>query len=351
MRTILFLLMLVASSAVSAQSIDFNSAAAWSQFHFHTGNEVTVSADDTCLVFVTNRHLSPDSLRFVDEFVDTTSLKYFFLEKQEGKWNVYQEATLGEAMQRLPIKRDVVLYAEGMGKIFTANVMRAQLMSAQYNVNVVMFDYASINTTYKPSKNFRFARENASLSARQYYNLLLQFQQARKLEAPWLTGVHFTTFNHSMGNIIVREMMQTQDVQPLNDYPFIDNLVLNAACVPQKGHADWVNKMRFARHVYIHHNRKDFQLKGAHLITMKKQLGEKIRGEKAVNATYVNFHDAVRYKHSYFMNFPQKDYRIPTELVGYFSRLLRGEEITSTAAASQLVIVKEKDKTLSSTRL
>lgn len=347
MRKVVFILMMVmANTFVSAQSIDFNSVASWSQFTLQAGNELPASEQDTCLVFVSNRHVLPDSLRFVDEFVDTTALKYFFLEKKEGKWKVYQEPTLGDAMERLPIKRDIVLYAEGMGKIFTANVMRAQLMSTQYDVNVVMFDYASINTTYKPSKNFRFAMENAALSAGQYYNLLLEIQQARKLEAPWISGVRFTTFNHSMGNIIVRQMMLTQDVARLNDFPFIDNLVLNAACVPQKDHAEWVSKINFAHHIYIHHNKKDFQLKGAHLLTMRKQLGEKIRDDKAPNATYVNFKEAVRYKHTYFMNFPQNEYRIPTALVTYFSRLLRGEEITSSAAAS-LLVIKEKESSTS----
>lgn len=349
MGKFLLALMMLISSVASAQRTDFNSVAAWSQFHFEVGNEPPAVATDTCLVFVSNRHLMPDSLRFVDQFVDTTSLKYFFLERQGGKWKVYQEPTLAEAMLRLPAKRDIVLYAEGMGKIFTANVLRAQLMNTQYNVNVVMFDYASTNTTYKPSKNFNFARENARLSAGQYYNLLLQIQQARRADEPWISGVRFTTFSHSMGNIMMREMMLTQNLQPLNDYPFVDNLVLNAACVPQKDHAEWVEQMKFARSIYIHHNRKDIQLKGAHLLTMKKQLGEKISGRKASNATYVNFHDAVGFKHTYFMNFPYNDYRIPPELVKYFSKLLTGEGISSTTAASLLVVRKEKE--LSATRL
>jgi uncharacterized protein YchJ len=347
MRKFLLALMMLVTGFASAQSTDFNSVAAWSQFHFQVGNDAPAVATDTCLVFVSNRHLTPDSLRFVDEFVDTAALKYFFLEREAGKWKVYQEATLADAMLRLPVKRDIVLYAEGMGKVFTANVLRAQLMNTQYNVNVVMFDYASVNSTYRPNKNFNFARENARLSARQYYKLLLQIQQARKQEEPWISGVRFTTFSHSMGNIIMREMMLTQNLQPLNDYPFIDNLVLNAACVPQKGHAAWVEQMKFAHSVYIHHNRKDIQLKGAHLLTMKKQLGEKISGRKASNAIYVNFHDAVGFKHTYFMNFPYREYRIPPELANYFSKLFTGEGISSSAAASLLVVRKD----LSATRL
>lgn len=325
-----------------AQSAAYNSNEHWSQFLLQPETLKPPVKSDSCLVFVSNRYIHPDSLRFVDEFLDTTSLKYFFLQKTGGKWNVYQASSLSEAMEHMPRGKDIVVYAEGMGKIFTANVARAKLMAAQYDVNVVMFDYASINNTYKPSKNFRFARQNARMSAGQYFSLMKELQQAKAAGAPWIDGARVTTFYHSMGNIILEQMVRHYNVSDLNETPFIDNLVINAACVPQKGHADWVEKIRFAKQVYVHYNRTDLQLKGAHLLMLKKQLGEKVKKRaRAANAVYVNFHDMVGFRHSYFMNFPYNEFKLSPAMVSYFKRILNGQGISSNEVISLLDTAKE----------
>lgn len=327
-----------------AQLTSYNSNESWSRFALQPETFKPLLNSDTCLVFVTNRYIHADSLRFVDEFLDTTSLKYFFLEKLNGKWNVYKENTLKEAMEHLPKKKDIVVYAEGMGKIFTSNVERAQLMSSQYNVNVVMFDYASINTSYKPSKNFKFARNNARLSARQYLSLLQEFKDAKQRQEEWIAGAKLTTFYHSMGNIILEQMIRHHDISSINQEPFVDNLVINAACVPSKHHAEWVEQIKFARQVYVHYNRRDLQLKGAHLLTLRKQLGEKTRKKDyADNAIYINFHDMVGWQHSYFMNFPYNEFKLSPAMVAYFSRLFNGQGISSNEASSLLATQKQSN--------
>ncbi|GAA3947853.1 hypothetical protein GCM10022209_50680 [Chitinophaga oryziterrae] len=116
----MILLLLALSSTAQAQLSFYNSDAYWSNLCLQSSC-IESAATDTCLVFVSNRHLHPDSLRFVDEYVDTAGLKYFFLQKNAGKWYVYQAPSLQDAMHLLPEKRDIVVYAEGMGKIFTTN--------------------------------------------------------------------------------------------------------------------------------------------------------------------------------------------------------------------------------------
>lgn len=335
--------LLIININAQAQSTGYNSTAHWSNFSFQSTTMRPDAVSDTCLVFVSNRHVMTDSLRFVDESLDTTALKYFFLQKQQGKWKVYKAASLSEAMQNLPCRKDIVVYAEGMGKIFTANVERAKLMSTQYNVNVVMFDYASTNTTYKPAKNFRFARENARLSAAQYMALLKEFRQARIDHADWITGRKLSTFYHSMGNIILEKMVEEHDISSINQEPFIDNLVINAACVPMKKHREWLEKIKFAKQIYVHYNRTDLQLKGAHLLTMKKQLGEVVtKKQQAENAIYVNFHDMAGFKHSYFMNFPYNEYKLTPAMVDYFSKLLTGQDISPQEAITLLATRNEE---------
>ena len=327
MMRLLILFLLAFPSIVHAQLSFYNSDAYWSNFCLQNSC-AEPSVTDTCLVFVSNRHLQPDSLRFVDEYVDTTGLKYFFLQKRAGRWNVFQAADLAEAMSLLPEKRDIVVYAEGMGKIFTTNVERALLMRSQYHINVVMFDYSSINTTYKPSRNFYFAQNNARLSARHYFQLLKILQQARRDNEYWVQHVKISTFYHSMGNIILKEMMEHQAYQELNELPFIDNLVINAACVPRRHHKDWVENIRFANKVYIHYNRMDLQLKGAHMLTFRTQLGEKVTKGRAANATYINFHKQVGHQHSYFLDFPKNEYRMTDAMKEYFALLFTGNKTT-----------------------
>lgn len=336
-RFLIAILLLVNIVPAHAQLANWNTTEYWSQFVLQPSAVKPIVMGDTCLVFVSNRFIHRDSLRFVDEYLDTTSLKYFFLEKLDGKWKVYQAPSLAEAMELLPHKKDIVVYAEGMGKIFTSNVYRAQLMAKQYDVNVVMFDYSSINTTYKPSRNFRVARQNARLSAGQYLLMLQEFQKARLENQNWISGVKLTTFYHSMGNIILEQMMLHHDISSINTTPFVDNLVINAACVPQRHHAKWVQKICFAKQVYVHYNRLDLQLKGAHLLTFKKQLGEKVKRHRADNAIYVNFHDMVGWQHSYFMNFPYNvKFQLTPAMTGYFSRLFNGQGISPTEVHSIL---------------
>ncbi|AWO01260.1 hypothetical protein DLD77_05915 [Chitinophaga alhagiae] len=340
--TAIFLMAGITVAQAQNGAAPYNSNEHWQEFLLQPETLKPQTQSDTCLVFVSNRYIHPDSLRFADEHLDTTSLKYFFLQKTGGKWNVYQAPSLGEAMEHMPRGKDIVVYAEGMGKIFTANVVRAKLMAAQYKVNVIMFDYASINNSYKPSKNFKFARHNARLSAGQYLQLMRQLQQAKTAGAPWIEGARLTTFYHSMGNIILEEMVQHQHISGLNNTPFIDNLVINAACVPQKGHAEWVEKINFAKQVYIHYNRSDLQLKGAHLLMLKKQLGEKVKKRhRASNAVYVNFHNMVGWQHSYFMNFPKNEFRLTPAMVAYFSRIFNGQEVSPNEAISLLDTGKE----------
>lgn len=323
MRELLLILCMTISLSAKAQLSHYNSDAYWANFCFQA-DSVKPAQTDTCLVFVSNRHLYRDSLRFVDEFVDTSDLKYFFLQKDTGRWNVYQVPSLADAMRLMPEKRDIVVYAEGMGKIFTSNVERALLMRSQYNVNVVMFDYASINTTYRPARNFKFARTNARISAPHYFRLLRTIQQARRQQDDWIDHIKVSTFCHSMGNIIFMEMMKHQPYDLLNSEPFIDNVVLNAACVPSWRHNEWVERISFAKKIYINYNRSDWQLKGAHLLTFTAQLGEKVKGERAGNAIYVSFHGQGDRQHSYFLNFPWNDYRMTPEMKDYFAQLFSG---------------------------
>ncbi|RAJ10421.1 alpha/beta hydrolase family protein DUF900 [Chitinophaga skermanii] len=328
--------------AHAQQPPDYNSRAYWSKFQLQPENAKPKIISDTCMVFVSNRHFQPDSARFLDEFVDTLHLNYFFLQKQDTNWLVYRTPSLNDAMLLMPHQKDIVVYAEGMGKIFTSNVDRAYLLTSQYSVNVIMFDYSSINSTYKPKRNFAFAQENARMSAKQYLQLLHMLQEGRAQQASWLGHANITLFYHSMGNIILKNMMQTKGIELLNQQPFIDNLVINAACVPQKKHAKWVEKIDFAKHVIVHYNPRDIQLKGAHLLMRRRLLGENLFSHLANNATYVNFRPLANWKHTYFMNFPHEKFKLSPSMHGYFAKLFGGDSLAATEVINLFASGKTK---------
>lgn len=333
MKPLFLALAMLISITAAAQRVPYNSDASWSAFAVQD-TVPQPGAGDTCLVFVSNRHFLQDSLRFLDELIDTARVHYFFLRRQGPQWQVFQTNSLSDAMEMFPGHRDIVVYAEGMGKIFTNNVERASLMTEQYGVNVVMFDYASINNDYRPSRNFKFARANAALSSKQYFALLKDFQAARDAHADWIAGAKLTLFFHSMGNIILRNMMLTQHFADLNAQPFVDNVLINAACVPQRHHAEWVEHIRFAGNVFIHYNRHDIQLKGAHLLTFQDQLGEVVH-QHAGNAHYINFHDYVGWKHSYFLNFPNSKFQLTDGMKLYFNQVFKGNTATMKPAPGE----------------
>lgn len=317
--------MLIGTKPAFSQSLKktLHQAINWDQIQYHIGENPIQG--DTCFILVTNRHIDALKTNFADELCDTSQSHILFVNKIDTFWQVYELETLEKACSLMP-SRDWVLYTEGMGKLFTGNLQRAYLMQQMYKVNVILFDYASINSQLGLFKNFQFSLHNAEKSAYQYYVFLCEIKKIQQ-QTTYFKHKHLSIFLHSMGNILLKNMMLAKYYKE-NQLPQVDNLILNAACINRKNHHAWLAHPGFAKRVFVHFNQADNKLFGAMILSGNRKLGSKPLRPFATGVNYVNFHVAVGKTHNYFLNIPERTFRLSPILYNYFSTILHGHSLS-----------------------
>lgn len=319
-----FFLLSLVSMAQPNPIGDFNSEAAW--IHAPRISEMPahkLSATDTCLIVISNRKTSTDSLRYMSEERDGKKLHYFFVFTHDGKWNVLPVNSIEEALKYVPdINNDWLLYTEGMGKLFTSDLARGLTVAGQYKLNVILFDYPSISTSKKQLGNYFFAIGNARTAYLDFADAFKNVMQLRT-EKKMGTG-KLTMLYHSMGNHVIRQLVKHHMLAPINDKIWVDNLVLNAPCVPRRGHKKWINKIAFAKRIYVNYNNNDFTLGGAYLASKKIQLGQKPVRNISNKVIYVNFNTLVDRGHSNFLSIPGREPAKPAA-IRYYNTILHGD--------------------------
>lgn len=297
--TILFIFLL--NNPVHAQTGYFNSEEYWHRFSLKAYDyPLHIQENDTAVIIATNRIFNDTALRFLPDKYHG-GIRYFIVHSHQGKWNVIPVSSLKEAVSALPDKhKDWVIYTEGMGKLFTTSADRAMRMNAEYGVNVIYLDYPSINAKWRRTRNYYFAKHNASIA---YKDLAPVFDTIKMLKQQRLLGYKSVNlFFHSMGNIVLRKMVLNKKIGFMNTGEWVDNLILNAACVPQRKHREWLGKIKFSKRVYVLYNPNDFTLGGAYFMTKKNQLGMKVKKPVYADALYVNFEKLAGKRHSNFLN-------------------------------------------------
>lgn len=299
----------------------FDSDSFWKSVEVMDRDAVFVGEVDTQVALVSNRVFDYRELKFAREASDPKgALHYFLAFVKEGKWYVKPCNNLAEILDRLEQGKNLVVYTEGYGKNFPAGLFRAFAMNAQYKVNVLYLDYPSINSSKKRLGNWRFVLREANKAGSDFVPVLdsLYRYPLREYNFPKIT-----LFYHSMGNLALKSILKS-DLSPyFSGHVWVDNLVLNAACVPVKDYVDWLGKANFARHIIIHYNPDDQTLKGAQLVSGNRKLGVR-PGKKVLDkAIYLNFNRFVGNGHSYFLDLP---YRAPMAepVVAYMQSVLNG---------------------------
>lgn len=287
-----------------------------------------LSAQDTAIVVASNRAQTKDALRFMSEFHGKGALQFFVVYTRGNVWHVYPAPSLRAAVSLLPQKdKDWVVYTEGMGKIFTTDLDRGLSMATQYDVNVLLLDYPSICSKYKAYRNYRFVMRNSCAAYKDFAPVLDSF---RMLRAQGLAGGgKLSLFFHSMGNNVMLKMAQPKHLKHFNDAVWVDNIILNAPCVPYRRSARWIDSIRFARHIYVHYNPYDQTLKWARIIGFRRILGERPRAVLAQNATYINFNPLCGGGHSNFLKLHGRQ-GASKPCVRHYYTLLHGGTIQDT---------------------
>jgi Alpha/beta hydrolase of unknown function (DUF900). len=326
MQRIFLIIFLIVTTPAFAQT-DFNSEQFWQKLIIMQQPPSIANEKDTCIVVASNRAVDSGKLRFMKEITGRhPQLHYFFIKAQGEKWYVYPMQNLQQAVSYMPQQnRDWLVYTEGMGKIFTTDVDRAMRVAGQYNVNVLLLDYPSIRTNRKRTRNYYFAIKHARHAYRDFAPVLDTVYQLRK--AHFMGSNSINLFFHSMGNNLISKAVQQKKIKNINKETWVDNVILNAPCVKQKHHTRWLNQIDFAKKIYVHYNPNDYTLFGAQFMTVKKQLGQKVKNPICSKAIYINFNTLVDRGHSYFVQLPGREI-IPAKAVAHYSKLFHGDAVS-----------------------
>ncbi len=328
MRKLTAILLLFITLKAGAQK-DYNwrnSEEDWRRLKQEQTLSIPASQLDTALVVVSNRLLQKDSLRFMCEDLQKDYLHYFFVYVHKGTWHVLTANSLYDAMQYLPKQNnDWVVYTEGMGKVFTANLDRGIRLSSFYNINVILLDYPSIHPSKASLGNYNFAKRNARSAYKDFAPVIdtLKILRDKKLMG---TG-SLSFFFHSMGNNVIKQLVKNDKLKTTNNEVWVDNLILNAPCVNQRKHRKWVEPIAFAKRIYIHYNPADKTLYYAQLASFSKQLGKKVKRPLAKNAIYINFNKVAGEGHSNFLPFRYKT-NGSSEAFQHYGQLFHGGTVT-----------------------
>ncbi len=302
----------------------FDSDSFWRSVAVVDKDAVVVGRVDTQVALVSNRVFDYKELKFAKEVSETSgAIHYFDAFVLQGKWYVKSYNSLATLLAQMDKRQSLVVYTEGYGKNFLAGLFRAFAMRAQYRVNVLYLDYPSINSGKRRLGNWRFVLKEANKAGADFapvLDSLYQYQSGKKYFST------ITLFYHSMGNLALKHMLQSELFLRFNENAWVDNLVLNAACVPAKNYTQWLNKVKFARTILIHYNPEDKTLRGAQLLSGNRKVGVWPGKELPDNAVCVNFNRFVGDGHSYFLNLP---YRAPLDKVvaNYMQEVLHGKTI------------------------
>jgi hypothetical protein len=138
-------------------------------------------------------------------------------------------------------------------------------------------------------------------------------------------------FFHSMGNNVIRRIAQSSAyLHHFNDTIWVDNIILNAPCVPRRGSHRWIDSIRFAKSKIVHYNPYDMTLKWARIAGFRGVLGERPRKPLAATATYINFNPLCGAGHSNFLHLRNRG-AAPGFAVAHYSRLFHGKSVPDTS--------------------
>jgi hypothetical protein len=300
LRVIFFIaLFLICNASVNAQTAGYTFLT-WENISLETTDS---GISDTNIVIITNRKFdaqNKDGFFFGNEIDSDGKLRYLVASCNQNKWRICLKESFEQAMQSIKINNDFLFIVHGDGKTFPNLLDRSIRTERLYGLNLLVFDWPSKVPGYSRMKNYFNSRRNAGVSINAFKEALKIFGNYRLANTTINDTIHCSLFVHSLGNYILKGLVEnSMDTSIKMEF---DNLIMNAPAVQQKGHKSWVGKMNFQKRIYITSNQKDRTLYGAHIVTFRRQLGEKLRKPLADNASYINFKNLVGKKHNYYLD-------------------------------------------------
>jgi hypothetical protein len=283
-------------------------------------NKGTVPAAPAKIFVISNRPYKPDDPKgvlFPNDIAEYRQTSCFIATCDGKEWQLTLVPDFTSGMNIINDGRDILLFIEGHGKTLPMVLNRAFQIQERYDVALVVFDWPSQHSNFNKSlSRVRRCGDN-------FYNLLLQIGNFRK--SSMTSDQNFSIICHSLGNYFISNFVVCGDWQYLND-KIIDNIVLNSAAIRTREHGEVLSKIAFADRLYITSNKNDFVLKGAHLLTSGKMLGNLVIKPMAANAQYLNFTDVAGREHSYYFGYHEFEHTNPA-VWDFYNTALHGKEV------------------------
>lgn len=235
-------------------------------------------------------------------------------------------------------KRNVLFFVHGFNNDVDDVLRRADELEKNYGVIVVPFSWpanggGAVSGTLSYKSDKRDARASAGALDRtlaKAAGYLLRFtEETREALRAQATDRHpdnieardalytelmdkqcpfcINAMFHSMGNYVLKQALSSSAAE--GNQLIFDNIVLVAADTNNAGHAEWVDRLKFRRRLYITINENDRALAASRAKAGEEQaarLGHSLFMLNSGKATYIDFTDAswVGNSHAYFEDRP-----------------------------------------------
>lgn len=279
-----------------------------------------LKTSDTTIIMVTVRDKVAGSPKlFSDKSIRPDQYTTLICLWKNPEWYIMEVPSLEVAIQKLGCTREVVTFIHGDGKDFPLAINRAADIKLLFDVPVIAFDIPSLLPTSNKIRNFYKSKHNYKESV----NLFTEYVKALGKIKEQQPGLTLVLHMHSLGNYVYMESLKQKR---LDDCPVIfETILMNAAAVKQKNHKRWLEKSHIQKNIYITYNKTDHTLNGAHFITFRKQLGERLKKPLANNGHYINFQNIANKEHNYYRN--TELFKIHPNLQRFYMDILHGQII------------------------
>lgn len=259
-----------------------------------------------------------------------TTLRYLYASADSSSFALTPAESLEELLDALCEWQDVLVlvhgYGDGVGKFMN----REPLLSKMYDKDILVFCWPAAIKQGGPVSSFE-ATENSIAAAMPLFNRFLnelsEYVRSR--------GVHCSMMFHSLGNrfaMLLGEELASRSSG--TDISFVDNIVLNEACVPLADYLNWAVPLSEAisGDVTIVFNRGDMVLKAANGFYFHQRLlgqgpTKKFPFETSPKIEYCDFTSLLRFQnprfsHNFYVRHPSDKPDIGKKIIEKYKRIL-----------------------------
>lgn len=282
---------------------------------------LSFSASDTTIIMITVREKVIGSQKlFSDKSIRPDHYTTLICHWKNPDWYIMEVPSLEVALQKSGCTKEAVTFIHGDGKDFPLAINRAADIRLLFDVPVIAFDIPSMLPKSNKVRNFYKSKHNYKESVDLFTEYVKDLGKIKEHQPNLTLVLHM----HSLGNYVYMESLKKNR---LDDCPIIfETVLMNAAAVKQKHHKHWLQKSHIQKNIYITYNKTDHTLNGAHFITFRKQLGERLKKPLASNGHYINFQNIANKEHNYYRN--TELFRIHPNLKKFYTDILHGQMIS-----------------------